>query len=378
MFFKSLPLLSLSATLTLPLLTTAIPQTTPSNPTTNTLPDGDARTIPDITGLAAAAAAAGRDPPDLGAIALSFPPGVDSGKAFLSSIIPAGPFNVSTRSDPQFPGRTIYVPLGTGEMKVPVVAWENGICYKYGTMYADFLTQLASYGYLAIAPGPPYDQVPGFTTYLWQRQSIDQALAASIPGLNLDTTKIAIGGHSCGAGETERTAGLDSRVTTNMVFNGAAAFDEGTLAVANKSGGSLDGARELGGASGATPGAAVDLSKPVDLSAIKCNETITGAITQPTLWLHGGATDIGVAVETDYACLKKLKPALLQVKASINVGHLMTYFIPRGGITAEMTLSWLGWQLKGDLGPEGMGYFVADGAMARFRGWNITMSGMMY
>jgi len=70
--------------------------------------------------------------PSLGAIGASFPDGVDSDKPFLATELARGQYEVEVRTDSAFPNRTIYVPQGTGNKSIPIFAWENGICYKYG------------------------------------------------------------------------------------------------------------------------------------------------------------------------------------------------------------------------------------------------------
>jgi hypothetical protein len=69
----------------------------------------------------------------------------------------SGPYPAKFFADPSLPMHTIYAPKNPPPpgLKMPVLIWGNGGCMSAGTPYASFLTEIASYGYLAIANGPP-------------------------------------------------------------------------------------------------------------------------------------------------------------------------------------------------------------------------------
>ena len=62
-----------------------------------------------------------------------------------------------TSTDPSLPEKTIYAPINPPKdnIKMPVIVWGEGGCYKTGTFYQPYLTEIASHGYLVLANGPP-------------------------------------------------------------------------------------------------------------------------------------------------------------------------------------------------------------------------------
>jgi hypothetical protein len=176
---------------------------------------------------------------DLSGLQKLFPPGNQSGMPILDSQWPKGPYPVSILSDKHFPGRTIYVPQGAVQGPVPILAWENGICYKYGKlesksplktadnasgfMYSEFLSQLASYGYLVVTPGQGPSIQLGYSSSSWQRDSITMAQSWNSGNLTIARDKVAAFGHSCGGEETAANIAVDKRITTAMILSGGSA-----------------------------------------------------------------------------------------------------------------------------------------------------------
>jgi hypothetical protein len=56
---------------------------------------------------------------------------------------------------------------------MPVIIWGNGACLNIGNMFANFLTEIASYGFMIIANGPANGSFNGMTTADSLRASID-------------------------------------------------------------------------------------------------------------------------------------------------------------------------------------------------------------
>ena len=133
----------------------------------------------------------------------------------------SGPFAARKEEDPAFPGHVVYRPADLtrlGARKLPILLWGNGGCTDDGAAERLFLEEIASHGYLVLAPGTiqsgpgappalaPAPQAPGGlsvrTTTDQVHQGLDQALAANgAPGQwhdRLDLNKVAVGGYSCG------------------------------------------------------------------------------------------------------------------------------------------------------------------------------------
>ena len=70
----------------------------------------------------------------------------------------SGPYAVIIEGDPGIPGQTIYRPEKLSEFSkknpLPIFAWGNGACMNSNTMYAPFLADIASNGFLVVAIGP--------------------------------------------------------------------------------------------------------------------------------------------------------------------------------------------------------------------------------
>jgi dienelactone hydrolase len=148
-----------------------------------------------------------------------------------------GPYPAKFIVDPSLPKHTIYVPKEPPKgVKLPVIAWGNGACGTDGTGFANFLTEIASYGYLVIADGAPgkagQQASGGLISSLGggssgaqskvsdMRDSIDWALAGKAAKYGeIDTTKVATAGQSCGGLESYSTSYHDPRVKLTMLFN---------------------------------------------------------------------------------------------------------------------------------------------------------------
>jgi dienelactone hydrolase len=100
---------------------------------------------------------------------------------------------------------------------MPIVLFGEGGCLAIGTMYPAFLTEIASHGYLVLANGPLMKErfqaapqtvdISGIMQTLRRPQTKVQDLTDSIDWAikgagakygNIDTTKIAAMGQSCG------------------------------------------------------------------------------------------------------------------------------------------------------------------------------------
>ena len=68
-----------------------------------------------------------------------------------------GQYSAMLEEDQSLPTHTIYRPqdLSAVKEKLPIIAWGNGGCANNGLSHRNFLMEIASHGYLAIAIGPP-------------------------------------------------------------------------------------------------------------------------------------------------------------------------------------------------------------------------------
>lgn len=142
----------------------------------------------------------------------------------------SGPYPAAMLSDSSLPNHTIYAPKTppSGNVSMPFISWANGACMTDGSQYRNLLTEIASYGYIIAANGPPTSSKGGQSKVQDSRDSIDWAIknSASSKYGNIDTSKIASAGHSCGGLEAMSVGYHDSRVKLMMLFDIAIFMDE--------------------------------------------------------------------------------------------------------------------------------------------------------
>jgi hypothetical protein len=155
----------------------------------------------------------------------------------------SGPYKAGWAADPSLPNHTVYSPTKAppADIKVPVLVWGNGGCMNRGTMFSDFLTEIASYGYLVLANGPPgSDASPkgstsdsplaGMLSGMSSGQSHPIQLTQSVDWVtkggpnvskygNIDTAHIAAAGQSCGGLEAYSASYHDDRIKLTLILN---------------------------------------------------------------------------------------------------------------------------------------------------------------
>lgn len=248
-----------------------------------------------------------------------------------------GPYPSMIEVVSDLPEHVVYRPADLDAVApdgLGVMVWGNGGCAADGTSSRFHLSQIASYGYLVIAPGrwrsgpnalaepePPRGP-PAEGEFRASPTSPDQLIealdwalaqnadpASAYFGL-IDENALAAGGFSCGGVQALTVAG-DPRLDTVVVQN------SGLLP---------PGAGVLGG---------MELGKEGLL-----------ALHTPVIYLDGGPTDI--AYENgldDYSRIAHV-PAFW---VNTPTGHGGTYHDPLGGRNASIVVDWLEWQLRGDM-----------------------------
>jgi len=235
------------------------------------------------------------------------------------------------------PSHVLYRPAnlaGLGNTKLGVYVFGNGGCSDDAASSRLHLLEIASHGYLAIAPGriyngpgahpvpptpPPGPDAPRFNTRTSYRDlyaGLDWVLAQNKDPKSpyfqkIDPKAIAVSGYSCGGAQAIRVA-VDLRVKTLVVMN-SGLFPDGN---------------DIGAAEMEVPKATL------------------GQLHTPTLYIIGGETDIAFPqANDDFARINHLPLFYGNVKG---VGHGGTYWEPNGGRAAKAVVAWLDWQLRGD------------------------------
>lgn len=265
-----------------------------------------------------------------------------------------GPYKAEVVEDSSIPGYSIYRPsdmksASSIEGKLPVILFGNGGCSRDSKGFDNFLTFLASHGYVIVtngyfpgsepkpkvapsapsaAPSAPMDpeamrkaMMEGFKKSEGQNVAdakdylrvLDylQAQASSKKseyyGL-IDTDNVAAMGQSCGGGQALilGTCG-DSRIKTTVPLNsGVAYLDDNTTWMLQKE----------------------DLQN----------------LAHPIFYITGGKSDVAYPnAADDYKRISHVPVAV----ANLPVGHGGTYAQPSGGDFGKLALMWLDYQLKG-------------------------------
>ena len=232
-----------------------------------------------------------------------------------------GPFKAIMYTHNSLETHTIFHPV---ELKpfdannpLPIIVWGNGACANSPWEHVNFLSEVASHGFLVIAIGPMPEEGErgrGRSTASQLLDAVDWAIKQNCdeksPLFNkVDTAKIAVSGMSCGGLQALEVA-PDPRVTTTVICN--------------------SGIIGNGGGMPGMPGLTKD-----DLKKLHT----------PTLYLLGGETDIAYNNGMDDFNRINHVPVFV---ANMDVGHGGTYGQPHGGEFAVVATAWFKWQLKAD------------------------------
>jgi hypothetical protein len=278
---------------------------------------------------------------------------------------PTGPFAVVVEHDPGLATHTIYRPRELSMDEHRVLVWGEGGCAKNGLMFPEYLSEVASHGFVVIADGPPLARPAGgpgagaggpppggpppdggggppadrFTMVN------GTALVAAMDWLEaesndrnsrfyrkVDVERVAAMGMSCG-GLMSYGASNDPRVATVGIWNSGLFEDER-------------------------------------------NAAIYAGIHSSVIIVTGGESDIAYANgKRDFEIMPPRVPVFYGVHPS--VGHGGTYNQDNGGPFGVVTVAWLKWQLMGDTSSAGRGYFVGDDCgICQDATWQIAARGL--
>lgn len=233
-----------------------------------------------------------------------------------------GPYIAIMLSESSLPTHTVFRPKELSNFgkssKLPIIAWGNGACANSPWEHVNFLSEVASYGFLVVAIGPmpkEGERGNGRSTSAQLTDAINWAISQNgdkkSPYYNkIDIRKIAVSGMSCGGLQTLEVAS-DPRVSTVVVCN-SGIFN--------------------------TPGNGISNMPNLTKENLK-------KIHSPTLYMLGGEKDIAYANGMDDYRQINHVPVFV---ANMDVGHGGTYGQQHGGEFAKVATAWYKWQLKGD------------------------------
>jgi hypothetical protein len=254
--------------------------------------------------------------------------------------------------DAGLPEHVIYRPAdleSLGERKLGVLIWGNGGCTDDGASARLHLEEVASNGYVAIAPGRILSgpamaddaPLPEFmrTTAEDLQLGLDWILAENrregSPYFGrIDPEAVAVAGHSCGGILSIQMAD-DHRIKTVIIHN-SGLFPN-------------------------TPQRPMLVTSPLWFERLHT----------PVLYLIGNETDVGHHVAmADYPRIDHV-PVFL---AERDVGHEGTFQEPNGGAAAKAAVQWLEWRLRGDE-TAGRAFAGADCGLCVDPDWKVMRKG---
>jgi dienelactone hydrolase len=269
-----------------------------------------------------------------------------------------GRFPAMKEEAASLPNQVLYRPANLaalGNTKLGLYLFGNGACVDDGASSRLHLLEVASHGYLAIAPGrirsgpgataPPAPapssqaaQLNVKSSYRDLLAAIDWALAQNADPKSpyyrrIDTTAIAASGFSCGGAQAMRVA-ADPRVKTLVMMN-SGLFNDGESA---------------------------------SIPEMDVRKAALQALHTPTLYVIGGETDVAyVNSQDDFRRIGHVPVLLANLQG---VGHGGTYWQPNGGKAATVVVAWLDWQLRGDARAARL-FTGADCGLCRDKAWLV-------
>ena len=246
-----------------------------------------------------------------------------------------GPYPAIRDGQAGLPDHIVYRPRNLDALAgrpLGVVLWGNGGCSADAASARFHLLEIASHGYVVIAPGKAYSgpnalPAPPRETHSDGTFPPVQTLPADVlSGLDwilaeneragspfygrIDPKMVAVAGHSCGGLQAISVA-ADPRIATVIVHN------SGVL----------------------NPGA----FNPI--TGFSVTKDALNRIHTPTLYILGGESDIAYPNGMDD--FRRIDQVPVAV-ANVDVGHSATLREPNGGKVAPVAVQWLEWQLRGD------------------------------
>lgn len=265
-----------------------------------------------------------------------------------------GPYKAVLDRSAEAPDFTLYHPANLDyavqkEGVLPLVVFSPGGCSFTSKHFENYLTEIASHGYMVVSVGT-FDELSDEqirslgmtdTEYLVQAINVMEKLNADPKSAfyqKVNMKQVASMGQSCGGGQA-LTAAVDPRVTTTVALNSGFSRLKPPFPVDE-------------------PGSKRPAAGPVGGYAQKVSEGGTygkefgGTMTQadlvklhaPVVYLIGGPTDVAYPnAKENYELINHIPVAM----CNLPVGHGATYAQQHGGAFAVITLKWLDWQMKG-------------------------------
>ena len=295
---------------------------------------------------------------------------------------PTGPFAVVVEHDPGLATHTVYRPKDLANRKHGVLVWGNGGCAKNGLTFPEYLSEIASYGFIIVADGPPIQRAggpgpgaggpggPGGAPRAGGPGGPGAGPPAGGPGAGAPRAGGPPGGPGAGGPRAGGPPGGGS------MGDGGIALIEAINWIEKES---KDSASRFYNKVNVQKMAAMGMSCGGIMSYGAAHDP---HVTTVGIWnsglfseedrkkhfdtMHGSAIII-TGGESDIAYVNgkqdfETMPARIPVFYGVypSVGHGGTYSQDNGGPYGKVAVPWLKWQLDGDTGITGKAYFTGD------------------
>jgi hypothetical protein len=276
---------------------------------------------------------------------------------------PTGPNQVVIEHDPGLATHTIYRPANL-TAKEPMLVWGEGGCAKNGLTFPEYLSEIASYGFVIVADGPPVQNAggPGGAKG-------GPGGPGGPPGAGKGKGP---GGPPAGAaaakGKAGAPAGAANMLNGTALIAGIDWMDKEVKDSKSRFYHKVDTTHV--GAMGMSCGGLMSYGASADprIATVGIwnsgmfdpkDQKIIDGIHSSVIIITGGETDIAHDNgKSDFEVLPPRVPIFYGVYPS--VGHGGTYNLDNGGPFGQVAVAWLKWQLQGDTSAKGKGYFVGD------------------
>jgi len=263
-----------------------------------------------------------------------------------------GPYPAIFENDPGLATHTVYRPqdLRAVKGKLPVLAWGNGACANNGLSHRNYLLEIASHGFLAIAIGPPVTAAPASgprppsgSPATKSSQLVDAINWASAENerkgspyyRKLDMGQVAVMGMSCGGIQAYAVA-ADPRIKMLGIWNSGI------------------------------------LKEPIRANGPRMEDVRKDQLDKlhtPVFYVMGDKTDIAFENGLDDFQRVSKVPAIHMYRDG--VGHGGTYGQPNGGEFAKVAVALLQWQLRKDKAAGKM-FLGAQCGFCQDKSWHIS------
>ncbi|KAF2664700.1 hypothetical protein BT63DRAFT_464788 [Microthyrium microscopicum] len=250
---------------------------------------------------------------------------------------------------------TVYAPINPPkDLKMATLLWGNGGCTSAGTPYGLFLTDIASYGYVAIANGPPGACPPSVKD-------------CSAGGILLKEDMSGPAYPTLRAGFSKIQNMLDAQ---DWVVKGGAdklgSIDKDFFMTAGSSCGGLEAY------SAAYHNDKVKLIVPMNSGVIDPKKKyLLKEVKAPVVLITGGPKDVAYEnAKSDYPALPAEN---VVINAELQSGHLGTFFGKDGGKYGDAVAALFDWVFRGDAKAKAQWTDPKSPGSLISQNWNVTM-----